>query len=132
MDEKPRILVVDDNPHARKALSALLSTLSWCSEVCEASNGEDALEEVESQTPDMILMDIQMPGMDGLEATRVIKKRWPGIKVVILTLYADYRSQAQQAGADAFLVKGCSIDEMSSTIRSLHILRSSPNSTFIN
>jgi len=120
MDEKPRIMIVDDNPRARKALSACLSTLDGFKVICEASNGEDALEKVESQTPDMVLMDIQMPVMDGLEATRIIKEHWPMIKVIILTLYEEYRSRAQQAGADAFLVKGCSMDEMLSTIRSLN------------
>ena len=120
MDKRPRILVVDDNPHVRRALAAFLTTLSWCREVCESSNGMDALEKVKNQVPDLVLMDVQMPAMDGLEATRIIKKSWPAIKVVILTIYAEYRSQAQQAGADAFLVKGCSMDEMSSTIRSLH------------
>ena len=120
MDKRPRILVVDDNPHARKALAAFLTTLSWCREVYQSTNGMDALEKVNNEIPDLVLMDVQMPAMDGLEATRIIKKRWPAIKVVILTIYAEYRPQAQQAGADAFLVKGCSMDEMSSTIRSLH------------
>ncbi|MGE5462056.1 MAG: response regulator transcription factor [Syntrophothermus sp.] len=116
MGKNPRILIVDDNAHVRKALSAFLSTLSWLKVVCEAADGEEAIEKVESQAPDVILMDIQMPAVSGLEATRVIKKRWPGIKIIILTLYPDYLDQAQQAGADAFLVKGCSMEEISATI----------------
>ncbi len=120
MDEKPRVLIVDDNPHVRKALCAFLSTLKWLEPVREACDGGEALEEVEKQTPDLILMDVKMPDISGLEATRMIKERWPGIKIIILTLYSDYQSQAQQAGADAFLVKGCSMEEISSTICSLN------------
>ena len=119
MDKKLRLMVVDDNPHARKALAALFSTQDWLEIIGEASDGEDAIEKVGSQAPHMILMDAQMPVMDGLQATRVIKNRWPWIKVIILTLYADYEAQARQAGADAFLVKGCSMAEMTSAIRSL-------------
>jgi DNA-binding NarL/FixJ family response regulator len=120
MAENPRILIVDDSTHVRKALSAFLSTLSWLKVVCEASDGEDALKMIESQSPDIILMDVKMPAISGLDATRIIKRRWPGIKIIILTLYPDYQAQAQQAGADAFLVKGCSMEEISSTICSLN------------
>jgi DNA-binding NarL/FixJ family response regulator len=107
-----RILIVDDNLRARKALSACLSTLDGCQVVGEACNGQDALLEVERHAPDTVLMDAQMPVMDGLAATQAIKERWPEIRVIILTLYAEYRSRAQQTGADAFLVKGCSLEEI--------------------
>jgi len=120
MDEKLRLMIVDDNPHARKALSAFFSMQDWLIIVSEASNGEEALEKIESQIPDMILMDAQMPVMDGLQATQIIKNRWPQIKVIILTIYASYKSQAQQVGADAFLVKGCSTEKLTSTICSLN------------
>lgn len=120
MDEKLRLMIVDDNPHARKALSALISTMDGLNVVDEASDGEDALSKIECQAPDMVLMDVQMPVMDGLQATQIIKSRWPQIKVIVLTLYADYQSQAHQVGADAFLIKGCPMEEMTSTIHSLH------------
>jgi len=120
MDETLRLMIVDDNPHARKALSAFISTQDWVKIIGEASNGEDALTEIESQPPDLVLMDVQMPVMDGLQATQIIKKRWPQIKVIVLTIYDDYRLQADQAGADAFLVKGCSMEQMISIIRSLN------------
>lgn len=120
MDEKLQLMIVDDNPHARKALTAFISTQNRLSVVSEASNGEEALENIKRRPPDIILMDVHMPIMDGLQATRIIKNRWPKIKVIILTIYADYKSQAYQAGADAFLVKGCSMEEMISTIYSLN------------
>jgi DNA-binding NarL/FixJ family response regulator len=116
MDEKPRIMIVDDNPRARMALSACLSMLDAIEIIGEASNGEDAVQKVESQSPDMVLMDLQMPGMDGLQATRAIKERWPQIKVIVLTIYADALCPARQAGADAFLVKGCPLEELLSVV----------------
>lgn len=119
MDKKLRIMIVDDNARARGALTALASTLDWLNVTGEASNGEDAIEKVKLQLPDMVLMDVEMPVMNGLEATQIIKKNWPQVKVVVLTLYPDYCSRAREAGADAFLVKGCSMEEMTSTIRSL-------------
>lgn len=120
MDEKLRLMIVDDNPHARKALSAVISTQDWISVISEACNGEDALEKIDKHLPDLVLMDIHMPIMDGLQATQIIKDRWPKINVVILTIYADYKPQAYQAGADAFLVKGCSMEELTTTIHSLN------------
>lgn len=120
MDEKLRLMIVDDNPHARKALSAFFSMQDWLTVIDVASNGEEALEKIESQNPDMILMDAHMPIMDGLQATQIIKSRWPQIKVIILTIYISYRSQAQQVGADAFFVKGCSTEMLTSTICSLN------------
>jgi YesN/AraC family two-component response regulator len=71
---------------------------------------------IQNQVPDVVLMDMKMPVMDGLEATRIIKSRWPDIKVIILSMYSDYLSEARSSGADKFLVKGCSIDEMMSAI----------------
>lgn len=119
MDEKLRLMIVDDNPHARKALSAFFSMQDWLTVVDVASNGEEALQKIECQTPDMILMDAQMPVMDGLQATQIIKSRWPQIKVIVLTIYISYRPGAQQVGADAFLIKGCSTEMLLSTICSL-------------
>jgi len=120
MDKTLRLMIVDDNPRARGALSAFISTQNWMTVVCEASNGEEAVEKIRSQIPDVILMDIQMPVMDGLKATQIIKKRWPQIKIIALTLYSNYQSQAKQAGADAFLIKGCSVEEMTSTIYAIN------------
>lgn len=84
--------------------------------VGEASDGQEAVAQAESLHPDVILMDVQMPVMDGLEATRRIKSQWPEVKVVALTMHANYRSQALAAGADAFLLKGCTAEELQAAI----------------
>jgi DNA-binding NarL/FixJ family response regulator len=112
-------MIVDDSPRARGALSAFISTQSRLTVVCEASNGEEAVEKIRSQIPDLILMDIQMPVMDGLEATRFIKAKWPQIKIVILTMYPGYQAESLSAGADAFLIKGCSSEELLSTVTNI-------------
>ena len=119
MDQKPCILIVDDSPDVRKGLSSFLSTLDWLTGVREACDAEEALAMIERQPPDMVLMDIKMPFTSGLDATYTIKKRWPEIKVIILTAYPDFLQHAMQAGADAFLFKGCSMEEISSTICSI-------------
>lgn len=120
MDKTLRILIVDDNARVRDGLAAFISTQQGLQVVCEASDGEDALTKIGIQSPDLVLMDVQMPVMDGLRATQIIKERWPQIKVIMLTIYADYGLQAQQAGADAFVVKGCTTEELRDTICSVN------------
>jgi DNA-binding NarL/FixJ family response regulator len=119
MDKKLHLMVVDDNPWARKALMAFISTREGMTITAEASNGLEAIDSIKNQIPDVVLMDLQMPVMDGIDATRVIKNRWPHIKIIAITMYPNYQPEAVSAGADAFLVKGCPVDEMTSTILSV-------------
>lgn len=105
-------LIVDDSPRSRAGLRALLTTSPDLVIVAEASNGTEAVQQAELHGPDVILMDARMPGMDGLAATRTIKRQWPDVRVVILTMYDRYREDALAAGAEAFLVKGCSLEEL--------------------
>ena len=119
MNDSTNIMVVEDNSRARQALTAYMSQQAGIKITAEASNGLEAIKLVERHPPDIILMDLRMPVMDGLEATRTIKKNWPQIKIVAVTMYPNYESEALSAGADAFLVKGCSVDEMISTIHTL-------------
>jgi DNA-binding NarL/FixJ family response regulator len=72
----------------------------------EASNGKEAIRLVEQVKPDLVLMDVQMPIMNGLKATQVIKSSWPATKVVIYTIFPSYQEEAYQVGADYFLIKG--------------------------
>jgi DNA-binding NarL/FixJ family response regulator len=112
-----RVLLVDDSAKARNGLRALLSTIRSANPmneaqlafeiIGEASNGREAVQLVARHQPDAVLLDAQMPEMDGLEATRMIKKQWPNVRVVMLTMYAKYEVEALKAGIDSFLVKGC-------------------------
>jgi DNA-binding NarL/FixJ family response regulator len=102
---------------ARLSASRLSSTKSheaWpeVEVIGGAADGREAVRLVEECRPNVVLMDARMPAMDGLEATRLIKDRWPGCKVVVLTMYASYQADALAAGADAFLVKGCPAEEL--------------------
>ena len=84
----------------------MLSTWDGILEIREASNGREAAQQVEELRPDLVLMDVRMPEIDGLEATRQIKARWPRVKVIILSMYIEHRDEVLAAGADAFVSKG--------------------------
>jgi CheY-like chemotaxis protein len=105
MNERKRILVVDDKPRARHSLRVLLSTWAQVGEIREAADGREALAIVEAFRPDVVLMDARMPEMDGLEATRQIKARWPETRVVLLSMYSDYGDAAFLVGAESFASK---------------------------
>lgn len=111
-----RILIADDRRVTRQGLCALLSQFPQAEVIGEATNGQECVNLTSSCHPDVVLLDIQMPTMDGLEATRCIKSQWPEVRVVILTMYARYRSAALAAGADAFLLKGCTTQELQDAI----------------
>lgn len=100
-----RVLIVDDTSRARQSMKALLDVWHKPEEVCEAANGTEAVQMVEEFQPDFILMDARMPGMSGLEATRLIKAKWPQIKIIILSVFTDYQALAIEAGADGFVSK---------------------------
>lgn len=119
MDKPVKVMVVEDNSRARSALAAYLSLQAGLRITAEATNGLEAIGKITSCSPDIVLMDVQMPVMNGVEATRIIKKNWPQIKIVILTMYTCYQTEALSAGADAFLMKGCAVSEMISTIHAL-------------
>ena len=107
-----KVLITDDRLTSRKGLRALMLTQPDIQVIGEATNGERAIQFIKDHKPDVVIMDAFMPKMNGLEATKIIKKRWSNIRVVILTLHDDIREEAIAAGADAFLVKGCSPDDL--------------------
>ena len=119
MNKPAKIMVVEDSLRARSALTAYISLQVGVRITAEASNGIEAISKIKSSPPDIVIMDMQMPVMDGLEATKIIKKRWPKVKVIALTMYKNYQSEALSAGADAFLEKGCSVAELVSTVYTL-------------
>jgi DNA-binding NarL/FixJ family response regulator len=116
MEEPLRVLIADDRPSSRKGLKALLGTCPEMEVVGEAADGEEAVRMAGECRPDVVLIDIRMPNMDGLQATRLLKANHPELRVVILTLYPKYDRQARANGADAFLVKGCPTEELLNTI----------------
>jgi CheY-like chemotaxis protein len=113
-----RLLIADDRLRSRKGLRALLATQPAIEIAGEATDGWEALRLVEACRPDVVLMDVRMPAMDGLQATQLIKARWPSVKVIILTMYPAHQAEALAAGADAFLVKGCPAEKLLATILS--------------
>ena len=100
-----RFLVVDDTSRARQSMKALLEVWYPNEEVREAASGNEAVQVADQFQPEFILMDARMPGMSGLEATRLIKSQWPQIKIIILSVFTDYQVLAMEAGADAFISK---------------------------
>ena len=117
MAKNIRALIVDDRPRSRQGLRALLDTCPEIDIVGEATNGQEAVYLVEQVRPDVVLMDARMPVMDGLEATRQIKVKWPEVNVIVLTLYNAYRTRALAAGACVFLVKGCPSEELLQAVK---------------
>jgi DNA-binding NarL/FixJ family response regulator len=116
MDKPTRLILADDNPHALHGLRAILTSQPGVEVAGEASQGNKAIELMETFQPDVALLDVRMPNIDGLQATRIIKNRWPKIRVVLISMYADYKVEALAAGADAFLVKGCPAEELITAI----------------
>jgi DNA-binding NarL/FixJ family response regulator len=116
---KIKILLVDDHAVVLRGLNFFLSTQPDFELVGEAHNGEDALEKVASLEPDIVLMDLVMPVMDGVEATAQIKKNYPNIKVLVLTSFSDqdHVLPALRAGAVGYLLKDTQPDQLVEAIR---------------
>ena len=111
-----RVLIVDDRTQAREGLKAMLATAPPVQVVGEAADGREAINLIAELQPDVVLMDASMPVMDGLEATRLVKALWPEVRIIVLTIHTGLRAEALAAGADAFLVKGCSAGELLASI----------------
>ena len=105
-----RVLIVDDMPQVRRDLRQFLDLTGDMEVVAEAADGQEAVRIAAQLTPDVIIMDLEMPGMDGFEATRQIKAQGPAPRIVILSVHADPENvaRARSVGADEFVVKGAS------------------------
>jgi DNA-binding NarL/FixJ family response regulator len=117
-----RILTVDDHPLLRKGLAALVNAEPDLKLVAEASNGKEAIEAFRSHQPDVTLMDLQMPGVDGIEAIDRIRGEFPEARIIVLTTYTgDFQVlRALRAGARAYVLKGHVHKELLDTIRAVH------------
>ena len=116
---KARVLLVDDHVVVRQGLKALFADEGDIEVIGEASNGREALDFLAELEPDVVLMDISMPGLNGIEATRQIQQRHPGVKVVVLSMHAneEYVFQVLQAGASGYVLKQSDSLEVLSAIR---------------
>ncbi|HEY9727585.1 MAG TPA: response regulator transcription factor [Chroococcales cyanobacterium] len=117
-----RVLLVDDQSLVRQGLKALLELEPDLQVVGEAENGQNAIALVETLQPDVVLMDIRMPVMDGVAATREIFRRFPDTKILVLTTFDDdeYVSEALRYGASGYLLKDTPSEELANAIRGVH------------
>jgi DNA-binding NarL/FixJ family response regulator len=130
-----RVVIADDHPFYREGVKAMLTArASNVAVVGEAGTGEEAIESVGSLTPDVVLMDLAMPGMGGLEATRRIVREHPDVAVVVLTMFDDDSVlSAVRAGAKGYLLKDADVDEVVRAVHAAHhgetVLGAGPSST---
>ncbi|BDI06756.1 response regulator transcription factor [Sphaerotilus microaerophilus] len=124
-DDRPpplRLLIVDDQPLIRRGLAMMLATETGITVVGQAADGQEAIDQALTSAPDVIVMDLQMPRVSGVVATREITARLPRTRVVVLTTYDDDELvfEAIRAGAHAYLLKDASEQEVLDTIRAVH------------
>jgi DNA-binding NarL/FixJ family response regulator len=121
MSDKIRVLLVDDQRLMREGLRTLLELEPDLQVASEAGDGQAALDAYARLEPDVVLMDVRMPGMDGVEATRRLLERWPGARVVILTTFDDDASvfEGLRAGALGYLLKDVSGQELAEAVRTV-------------
>lgn len=122
MTDDIKVLVADDHDHLRNGLASFLDSCDGISVIGTASTGKEAVERCADLQPDVVLMDIHMPGMDGIAATRLIRADNPAIQVVILTNDFDDSQwdEAMSAGASRFLFKAVTVDGIANAIRAAH------------
>jgi len=117
-----RILTVDDHPILREGIAAILGAETDLELVAEANNGREAVDQFRTHRPDVTLMDLQMPQMNGIEAILAIRKEFPGARIIVLTTYSgDAQAvRAFEAGASGYLLKSMLRKELIETIRTVH------------
>jgi len=118
-----RLLIADDRARTRRALRAVLATQTGIELIGEAVDGEEAIAEVERLRPDIVILDIRMPRLDGIAVTRQIKTRWPATRVIAHSLADELSENALAAGADAFVPKGAPPGELLRALRSCDTTR---------
>ncbi len=119
--DRLRILIADDHPLVRKGLRSVLSAVPEFELIGEAASGREATEQAESLQPDVVLMDLQMPGGSGIEATREIVRTSPHIRVLVVTLFEDEESvfTALRAGARGYVLKDAEEEDLVAAVRAV-------------
>lgn len=122
MREKIKIVIADDQELIRDSLKIVLSANQDMEVIDTVADGREVIRSIRSKKPDVILMDVRMPGMDGVSCTQIIKENYPQIKIIILTTFDDdeYVYNALKYGASGYLLKGVSMAELSSAIRTVY------------
>jgi two-component system response regulator NreC len=116
-----KVLIADDHTIVRSGVRLLLDAEPDIEVIGEALDGRETVRLVEQLRPDVVLMDITMPGMDGLQATRTIKEEWPGIHILVLTMHRsdEYFFETLKAGASGYILKGAETDELLNAVRTV-------------
>lgn len=117
-----KVLIADDQELIRQSLQIVLESRTELEVVGTAANGQEVIRCVRKNMPDVILMDVRMPKMDGVQCTKIIKENYPNIKIIILTTFDDdeYVYNALKFGASGYLLKGVSMDELVNAIVTVH------------
>ena len=117
MKKDIQVLLVDDNQDVCDRLQILLQSEKEIDVVGSVCKSEDTLSQIERLSPDVVLMDVKMPGINGVELTRQVRQKYQSCKVIMLTMYEEYRTEALNAGATGYLLKGTKRDELVGAIR---------------
>jgi hemolysin D len=122
-NQKIRILIVDDQKMIREGLKALIQTEPDFEIVGISDNGEDSIKQVETSQPDIVLMDMEMPGLDGVSATKIICEKFPNVKILVLSTFdtQEYVARSLSSGAMGYLLKGTPAKELTNAIRSVYL-----------
>ena len=117
-----KVLVADDQELIRQSLQIVLNTKEDMQVTGTAADGQEVIQCIRKEVPDVILMDIRMPKMDGVQCTKIIKENYPQVKIIILTTFDDdeFVYNALKFGASGYLLKGVSMDELAEAIRTVH------------
>ena len=117
------IIIVDDHEIVRTGLRMIIAKMSGIKIIAEAENGKQAIDVVREYRPDVVLMDVNMPELSGIEATRRISQHMPDTKIIILTVHAEnpFPAQLLEAGASGYLTKGCAAEELEKAIKTVMV-----------
>ncbi|MEZ5106050.1 MAG: response regulator transcription factor [Draconibacterium sp.] len=119
---KIRVLIADDHQLFREGISNLLASFEKIDVIAQAADGEETFDKVKQLKPDVILLDIAMPKMNGIEACKKIKKNFPQVKIITVSMHSDkqYVKGVLEAGADGYLLKNCTLRQLTDAIQSVY------------